>query len=164
MMKLDENSFKIYLDNRDFSGFVNFIKTNNELTIMAIIEQLLSKEINERNFLRLRRLAEYIFIEVSGRSFGEPKHFEVDNNMEYFQEFVYLFNVFTALKVPFEKWRCLVNVAFEMLRDLKNSGDLNYKKHSRFNYFKNKLNDTIENIRKDPEMNQKFFDFLNEAL
>ena len=163
-MKNKKENFLIYLEGRKFNDFVNFITKNKQISIIEMISILTKTGINENNFLRLRKLAEYIFIEISGRNFGEQIHFEIDKRLEYFQELMYYFNEFTALKISYKKWENLANILIEMLNDFIKTNDFSYKQNPKFKDFLKEKERIISEIRKDPEMNQKYFDFLNGAL
>jgi len=163
-MKNRKHDFLIYLNGRNFENFVNYIANNKQLSIMNIIEILVNSEINEIDFFRLKKLAEYIFIEISGRHFGEEIHFEIDQNLEYFQEMMYFFNVFSLLEIPFNKWKKLVIILYEMLRDFIKTNNFNYKKDPKYKDFLNEKEKIISEIRKDPEIDRKYLDFLNGAF
>lgn len=162
-MKEYKDIFK-YLDERNFKGFVSFVNSYEKFDFFYVLKFLISQGTKKKDFDRVRKFAEYIFIEAQGSFFGEPMHFEVNRDMEYFQEFIYFLNVFVVLKVPFEEWKILVIEAFKILEDLVNKGDFNYKRHPNFKSYTKKLNTIIDDIRKDPDMDRKFFDYLNGAL
>ena len=154
----------ICLDEEDFDKFISSFGSVISTNFLEIIEFLISEGDCQLQFNRIGSLAEFIFFERQGQHFGEPIHFEVDKNMESFQEFIYLFNVFIVLKVPVEVWKGLVVDAIEILKEQILKGNLNCKRHPNYLKFRGKFNKILDEITKDPEMERKYTDFLNGAL
>ena len=161
---VNKEELLICLDEEDFNRFISSFCSVFSAEYLKIIEFLISKGNGQILFNRISSLAEFIFIERQGQHFGEPIHFEVDKNMASFQEFLYLFNVFIVLKVPFEVWKELVADAIKILKKQLEEGNTNCKRHPKYPEFTMKFNKILDEIIKDPEMEQKYADFLNGAL
>ena len=161
---INKEELLICLDEEDFDKFISSFGSIISTKFLEIIEFLISKDNSQLQFSRIGSLAEFVFFERQGHHFGEPIHFEVDKNMESFQEFIYLFNVFIVLKVPDEVWKELVVFATEILKEQIENGDINCKGNPKYPEFTRKFNKILDEITKDPEMERKFTDFLNGAL
>jgi len=160
---INENLLRC-IDKRDFDAFVSLFGSTIASEYLKTIEFLVSTGGGKIQFDRIDALAEFFFVELSGAHFGEPFHFEVDRNMASFQEFIYLLSVFQAIKAPFEKWEELTLKIIEILTDLVEQGNLDYKRHPQFPTFKKRFNQILDEIIKEPEMERKYTDFLNGAL
>jgi hypothetical protein len=161
---INKEELLICLDKEDFDKFISSFGSVISTKFLEIIEFLVLKGNGQLQFNRIGSLAEFVFFERQGHHFGEPIHFEVDKNMESFQEFIYLFNVFIVLKVPVEVWKELVVDAIEILKEQLKEGNTNCKRNPKYPEFTRKFNKILDEIIKDPEMERKYFDFLNGAL
>jgi len=161
-MKFERLMF--FLDKDAYEEFVIFYNSFNNNIFYEFLKAIIDLKDIDKVYKSLDFFAQYIFLEKQGRHLGEIKRFEFDKDMEYFQEFLYLLNFFTVAKVPFPKWKGLLELVLEIIKDLVYAKDFNYKKHPKFKDFLNEKEKIISEIRKDPEMDRKYFDFLNGAL
>ncbi|MFC2146453.1 hypothetical protein ACFLRT_03730 [Acidobacteriota bacterium] len=161
---INREELLICLDEIDFDRFISLFGARISTEYLKIIEFLISGRKDQVQFSRVYALARFIFIERQGQHFGEPTHFEVDKNMESFQEFIYLLRIFVVLKVPFDVWKELVVVAFDILNEQIENGNIKCKGNPKYPEFTKKYNKILDEIIKDPEREQKYADFLNGAL
>jgi len=152
------------LDEIDFDRFVSSFGSKISTEYFKIIEFLMSNGHDRIQFNRINAFAQFIFFERQSQHFGWDTHFKIDRDMESFQEFIYLLNVFIVLKVPFDVWKELVVDAIEILKEQLKEGNTNCKGNPKYHEFTRKFNKILDEIIKDPEMEQKYADFLNGAL
>ena len=162
MIKKEE--LLICLDEIDFDRFVSLFGDRISTEYFKIIEFLIAEGNDQIQFSRVYAVARFIFIERQGQHFGEPTHFEVDKNMASLQEFIYLLRIFVVMKVPFDVWKELVVIAFDILKEQIENGDINCKENPKYPEFTRKFNKILDEIIKEPEMEQRYADFFNGAL
>jgi hypothetical protein len=161
---INKEELLICLDEINFDRFVSSFGSKISIEHFNIIEFLMSNGTDKIQFNRINAFAQFIFFERQSQHFGWDTHFKIDKGMESFQEFIYLFNVFIVLKVPFDVWKELVVDAIEILKEQLKEGNINCKRHSKYPDFTRKFNKILDEIIKDPEMERKYTDFLNGAL
>lgn len=152
---LDDNEKKSLKD------FIAEFSSQVETSAHSWIVALASDELSERTYSRLRRLAWFIFVERSfyGRK-GRPRRFKLTKSLKEFQELIYKLYVFRIIKVPFSRWRHLLEEACKLFID--SGGQLLDKKKK--NEFLKKLDALEGKIGNSPEYIQIYCDYLNGAL
>ncbi|MBB3697031.1 hypothetical protein KMW28_21695 [Flammeovirga yaeyamensis] len=151
------------LDQQDNGTFSSSYGKNLDKDLFDWIQLCISFGPSELSFTRLNTLAFFIFVELSGRHFGEPKRFEVSTQAKTFQEFMYRFNTFKTMKIPFQEWSQLIPLLFEALEEMLKRKSVNIKSEKSKKAFE-KHSSLLKKITSDIKYDDKFTDFLNGAI
>lgn len=151
------------LDTRDAGQFAKTYGPSLAAELPLWIAMISSAEANQQNFNRLNTLAWFIFVERQGVAFGAPPKFHVSPDMAAFQEFIYTFNVFSTINVPFHVWQPVIDLLFSALREVELTKTIDLESRA-CKDARECLSQTLASVTRDPEYEQRFTDLLNGAL
>jgi len=151
------------LDARDYKGFISKFSAKMTAEGPKWFYALLCLDTRAETFRRLHALAGFVFVERQGRHFGEPQRFVLTPVLEDLQELIYKLGVFLTLGVPFEAWASTLgefqNLVKQMLEDR-----VDLKADPRTAQVQQAIAKQLEVVRRSPEFDAKFEDYLNGAL
>jgi hypothetical protein len=151
------------LDSKQSDPFAQTFGPSLDAELADWIRVITSSGPTQQNFDRLNTLAWFIFVERQGTAFGEGARFNVGPTLAEFQEFVYAFNVFSVMDVPYDEWHSVVERLFAALKEMVDSNKINFQSAG-CNAAREYLSEVLSCIRQDPEYDQRFMDLLNGAL
>ncbi|MBF0207764.1 MAG: hypothetical protein HQK53_12825 [Oligoflexia bacterium] len=148
------------LERRDGNEFESFTKCDLPLTSSRLLDELLQDPFSKRQLEKIAMLSWLIFVELSGRSFGEPSHFDVAGPYISLQKYTYSWGRLSRKNIPFEEWSDLAAEGINLLKKLLKENKLEYfETDSRYQNFKKRFTERHEELRL-----KKGYSKLNEFM
>ena len=122
------------------------------------IRKLLNLPHGETKFKAIDTVATKWFIARDSRRIGGTPKFEVTDSQALVQQFVFEMNSFFRMSIPFNLWGDIAEQGLNLLREMIDSNQLNYKKSLRFKDFEKHYFDRVAQISKMPEYADMFGD------
>ena len=151
------------LDAKDCDPFARTYGPSLDADLLDWIRLIVETGPTQPSFDRLNTLAWYIFVERQGAAFGHPVRFNVGPKLAEFQEYVYEFNVFDVMDIPYSEWQSVVERLFSALTQIASSSKFNLES-SNCLAAKKHASEVLARLTQDPEYNQRYCDLLNGAL
>jgi hypothetical protein len=133
----------------------------NENNIYSILKLEIDSNQNlEEVYKKILRIAYKIFCKaVEHTRLGVTK--EYSDNEESFQKFIYEWTIFGTKQIPFHFWADLAEEGLNLLKEMVETKNLDYKNNPKFRPFCRKIADRIVELRQNPDFQNHFDEFID---
>lgn len=117
---------------------------------------ILKEDFSEDQYDVIHAFSWFVFVELQGRNFGEPKAYDIPSQYEQIQEFIYDWDIFGSKRIPWNEWSDIAQEGMDVLKEIIKSNFNDYKKLPSRNRFMKKVNERLSKIIKNGKYDHEF--------